>query len=108
FAIEQLQCIPFRRIMAGRDDNGTVGLVFKYGHGYRRRGGYAHLNHIAAYRLQRGRYDVLAYLTGYAGVAAHDDCTILGPASKSGRKTGEVFRSQVGSKDAPDARDGNH
>src|SRR5699024_3880737 len=37
FTIEQLQCIPFRRIMAGRDDNGTVGLVFKYGHGYRRR-----------------------------------------------------------------------
>src|SRR5699024_7481725 len=83
FTIEQLQCIPFRGIMAGRDDDGPVGLMFKYGHGYRRRGGYAHLNHIATYRLQRGRYNVLAYLAGYAGVAAHDDCTILCPASKS-------------------------
>ena len=72
-AVQQLQCIPLRGVMAGGDDDAAVGLVPAYSQLGRRRGGQTDVDDLAAHACQGAAHHVANHRSADAAVATDHD-----------------------------------
>ena len=114
---EQLQRIPLPGIVAGRQNNPSVGSFARHGYLDRRRRGQPDIDHVDPAAAQRTRHDRGGHLARQASVASDDDpqaparpVVLPQPPAVSRRELDQVERRQIfagrSANRTPDTRNG--
>ena len=72
FVVQQLQCVPVARVVAGGDDDTTVGSCHPYGQLGSGRCRQSDVDNVIPHAHQRSANDILHHRSRYAGVASYD------------------------------------
>jgi hypothetical protein len=71
--VEQLEGVPLFRVVRGTHHDAPGGLLLQHGHLNGGRRGHPEVHHVAPHPAQRPNDDLGAGVSGWAGVAPHDD-----------------------------------
>ena len=107
----ELERVPFDRVVTGGEDQPRPGVVVLDGHLHRRRGHDAEIDHVNAHRQKAGDGGVAEHRPGRPGIAPqHHALAAPGthPGTQRGRMTGDQLGGQVGANVSSQAGHGNH